>query len=218
MPKLTLKPPIVQVAIDVLTMDEALRVGEAAVRAGADWLEVGTPLVTFEGVRAIGALARAFPGIPVLADYKMMDGVRKYVLETARQGGRAATICAVASDASIREAVRAAQEAEVTLIADLYAVPDLVTRAEQMAAFGLDALYVHWGADQRREQPDHDALTGLSEVVERLSIPVGAASWSVEDGVRAVQHGAGIVVIGFPLIQGDHVEEALRRYVEAVKG
>ena len=68
MPKLTLTPPIVQVAIDVLTIDDAMRIAEAAVRAGADWLEVGTPLVTFEGVRAIGALARAFPGVPVLAD------------------------------------------------------------------------------------------------------------------------------------------------------
>ena len=110
MEKLIIKPPIVQVAIDVLTIDEALRIGEAAVRAGADWLEAGTPLITFEGVRAIGALAREFPHIPVLADYKMMDGVRKYVLETANQGGRVCTICAVSSDSSIRDAARALQE------------------------------------------------------------------------------------------------------------
>src|SRR5579883_1549272 len=93
---LLFKPPIVQVAIDTLNIDRALRVAEAAVKAGVDWLEVGTPLVTFEGVRAIGALARAFPETPVLADFKMMDGVRKYVLATAEQGGRIATICGVA--------------------------------------------------------------------------------------------------------------------------
>src|ERR1051325_5636760 len=88
---LAIRPPVVQVAIDVLNVDRALKVAEAAVRAGVDWLEVGTPLVTFEGVRAIGALAQAFPGQPVLADFKMMDGVRKYVLATAEQGGRIAT-------------------------------------------------------------------------------------------------------------------------------
>src|SRR5262249_48613478 len=77
--KLGIQPPVVQVAIDVLSIDEALRIAEAAVRAGVDWLEAGTPLITFAGVQAIGALARAFPGVPVLADYKMMDGVRKYV-------------------------------------------------------------------------------------------------------------------------------------------
>src|ERR1700761_4148117 len=106
MEKLQITAPVVQVAIDVLNIDAALRLGEAAVKAGADWLEAGTPLITFAGVSAIGALARAFPGVPVLADYKMMDGVRKYVVETANQGGRLATICAVASDASLREAIR----------------------------------------------------------------------------------------------------------------
>src|SRR5436190_20396514 len=124
MPKLPIQPPIVQVAIDVLTVDDALRIAEAAVRAGVDWLEAGTPLVTFAGTGAIGALARAFPGVPVLADYKMMDGTAKYVHETAAQGGHICTVCAVASDSSIRAAVKAAAEAGIVLIADLYAAPD----------------------------------------------------------------------------------------------
>src|SRR5689334_20632760 len=115
MEKLVIQPPVVQVAIDVRTVDEALRIAEAAVRAGVDWLEVGTPLVTFAGTPAIGALARAFPGVPVLADYKMMDGTAKYVHETAAQGARICTVCAVASDASIRAAVKAAGEAAVVL-------------------------------------------------------------------------------------------------------
>ena len=109
MEKLKIMPPVVQVAIDVRTVDEALRIAEAAIRAGVDWLEVGTPLVTFAGTSSIGALAQAFPETPVLADYKMMDGVAKYVHETAAQGGRICTICAVASDASIRTAVQAAK-------------------------------------------------------------------------------------------------------------
>ncbi|HLK59133.1 MAG TPA: orotidine 5'-phosphate decarboxylase / HUMPS family protein [Chthonomonadaceae bacterium] len=217
MQKLAIQPPVVQVAIDVLTIDDALRIGEAAVKAGADWLEAGTPLITFAGVAAIGALARAFPGVPVLADYKMMDGVRKYVVETANQGGRLATICAVASDASIREAVRAAQDAGVTLLTDLYACPDVAGRAEQMAALGVDSVYVHWGSDQRKERPDYDPLTDLAAVVERVSIPVGAGTFSVEDGVRAFKSGAKIGVIGVPLIQAPNVEAALREYIERCK-
>src|SRR5579863_5740001 len=95
MEKLKIVPPVVQVAIDVRTVEDALRIAEAAVKAGVDWLEVGTPLVTFAGTSAIGSLARAFPEVPVLADYKMMDGVAKYVHETAARGGRICTICAV---------------------------------------------------------------------------------------------------------------------------
>src|SRR5438046_1008213 len=120
MPGLSIDQTVVQVAIDVLTIDEALRIGEAAIRAGADWLEAGTPLITFCGTAAIGALAREFPGVPILADYKCMDGARKYALETAKQGGRIATVCGVASDATIRAMVQGGKDAGVAIISDLY--------------------------------------------------------------------------------------------------
>jgi 3-hexulose-6-phosphate synthase/6-phospho-3-hexuloisomerase len=217
MPKLKIAPPIVQVAIDVLTIDAALRVAEAAVAAGVDWLEVGTPLVTFAGVSAIGALAKAFPGVPVLADYKIMDGARKYVIEAGKQGGRIATVCAQASDATVRAAVQAGQEAEVAVISDLYNAPDVAQRAAQIAALGVDSVYIHWGADQRTEQPERDPLLDLPSVLERVSIPVGVGTFSVDDGVRAFGMGADIAVIGVPIILADDVESGLRAYVERGK-
>src|ERR1051325_412107 len=103
--KIEIGTRIVQIALDFTNVDDALRVGELAVKAGADWLEAGTPLITFAGTSCVGALAKAFSGIPVLADYKTMDGARKYVLETASRGGRISTVCAVASNATIQTAV-----------------------------------------------------------------------------------------------------------------
>jgi 3-hexulose-6-phosphate synthase/6-phospho-3-hexuloisomerase len=218
MEKLTLQPPVVQAAIDVKTLDEALRIGEAAVRAGVDWLEVGTPLVTFAGTAAIGALAKAFPGVPVLADYKMMDGVAKYVHETASRGGRICTICAVASDASIRTAVQASRESGVVLISDLYASPDVPGRAAQLEAMGVDSVYIHLGADQRAEDPSRDPLLFLEEVKARVRIPVGVGTFSAEDGERAMALGADIAVIGVPIIVSSDVEGGFREYVERAKG
>jgi 3-keto-L-gulonate-6-phosphate decarboxylase len=210
-------PPIVQVAIDVLTVEAALPIAEAAARAGATWLEVGTPLITFAGTGAIGAVAREFPHLPVLADYKMMDGVRKYVVEAGAQGASVATVCAVASDASVRAAVAAGKECGVAVITDLYAAEDVGGRARRMEALGVDSVYVHWGADQRAEDPGHDPLADLRFAVEGATVPVGAGTFSAEDGARAVELGASIVVIGVPLIQASNVEAALREYVERVR-
>ena len=44
--------PIVQVSIDLMTLEDALPVAEIAVEAGVDWLEVGTPLILGEGLPA----------------------------------------------------------------------------------------------------------------------------------------------------------------------
>src|SRR5439155_22786036 len=100
-PKVVIAPPIVQVAIDFTSIGDALRIAEAAVRAGVDWLEVGTPLVTFAGTAAGSTISEAFPGMPILVDYKCMDGARKYAVETKARGGHLATVCAQAADATV---------------------------------------------------------------------------------------------------------------------
>ena len=215
--------PIVQVAIDTLTIDEALKVAERALKAGVDWLEAGTPLITFEGVKAIGVLCQAFPGVPLLADFKMMDGVRKYVLATAEQGGHLATICGVASDASIRAAVKAGQDSDTRVVVDLYASPDMIRRAEEVEAMGADVVYVHFGADQRLEDPSRDTLGLIPAVKEAVNVPVGASTFDVDGGAIAVTAGADVVVIGHPLISGvdsealltDYVRQARAAFVEA---
>jgi len=207
----------VQVAIDVLNVDRALKIAEAALRAGVDWLEAGTPLITFEGVRAIGALAREFPDDSVLADFKMMDGVRKYVLATAEQGGRIATICGVASDASIRTAVQAGRECGVRIICDLYAAPDGPRRAREVEALGVDSAYIHYGADQRGEDAARDPALYLDQIAGKMRVPIGVGTFSVADGVDAARRGADILVIGVPLILEDDPTSGLREYVLRVK-
>lgn len=65
--------PLVQLALDFPTLDQALRMAEIGARVGVDILEAGTPLIVAEGARAILGLAEAFPSFPILADYKTMD-------------------------------------------------------------------------------------------------------------------------------------------------
>jgi 3-hexulose-6-phosphate synthase/6-phospho-3-hexuloisomerase len=48
--------PIVQISLDILTIDEAVSTAEMALRAGVDWLEAGTPLIFAEGMNGVRAL------------------------------------------------------------------------------------------------------------------------------------------------------------------
>ena len=63
-----------QVSLDLTEIDEAMAMARGAVRAGIDWLEAGTPLILGEGLHAVKALRREFPGRPIVADLKTMDG------------------------------------------------------------------------------------------------------------------------------------------------
>ena len=102
-----IRPPIIQIAIDVPDIDDALRLAGIGVEAGVDWLEAGTPLIVRRGADAIGAIARAFPAMCVLADYKTMDSGGKNVHLTKEQGGHVMTVCAGAPDDTIKAAMAA---------------------------------------------------------------------------------------------------------------
>lgn len=217
MATLQLKPPVVQIALDFATIEEALAVARIGAEAGVDWLEVGTPLIVSQGLAPIGALARAFPGFPVLADYKTMDSGGKNVHRTKLQGGHLMTVCANAPDETIRAAVAASKETGVWVVADTIGVSGQAVRARQCADWGVHMVYLHYGADQRAADSARDSTQWLDEVLAAIPIPVGVGCFGVDDAVRSVERGAELVAIGHPLISGPDPLGQLREFVQAVR-
>jgi 3-hexulose-6-phosphate synthase/6-phospho-3-hexuloisomerase len=212
-----LKPPVVQIALDFPTIDQAIAMATIAIQAGVDWLEVGTPLIVAQGAGTIGRLKRAYPGFPVLADYKTMDSGGKNNLLTQQQGGQVMTICANAPDETIKAGVVAAKESGVWTVVDLIGVKNVAERARQCEQWGVNMVYLHYGADQRRADPSRDSVQWLEEVQAAVKIPIGLATFGVEDAVRAVSRGAELVAIGHPIISGDAPLEALTDYCAKVR-
>lgn len=66
--------PLVQISLDLTEVAEALDTAEMALRAGVDWLEVGTPLILAEGMEGVRRLCERHPDTPIVADLKTMDG------------------------------------------------------------------------------------------------------------------------------------------------
>ncbi len=214
-----MKAPWVQVSIDVIDVQKAVRLGSMAEAAGADWVEAGTPLIVYNGLKAIGSMAAACKKSPVLADLKATDGVAKYFRESGKQGAKIATVLGFAPDASIREALRGAKEVGIEVMVDLFAVGsrDIGRRAAEVAMLGVDYLLLHAGGDDMAAHPDRDPLTGLEEILLKVSIPVGVVTFNVEQAVRAVKAGASFVVQGEPLVSAPDGHEQLSRFVKAVK-
>ena len=210
--------PVVQFALDVRSADEARSIAEMGIRAGVDWLEAGTPLILFSGIPVVGKVASAFPGRRIVADIKIVDGARKYVIAAASQGADVVTICGVASDASIREAVAGGREAGIQVAVDLYASPDPVVRAREVVGMGADLVYLHYGGDPWAADPAGDRTLALVPALrETVDVPIGFATASTDSAVGAVEAGADIVAIGYPFLTGPDAEAMLTELVQRVR-
>ncbi|HWP99543.1 MAG TPA: orotidine 5'-phosphate decarboxylase / HUMPS family protein [Vicinamibacterales bacterium] len=217
--------PIVQVALDLTSLDEALALAEAAVRAGVDWIEAGTPLILAHGLRAVERLRSRFPDRPIVADSKIMDAGYLETELAAQAGASLVVVMGQAHDSTIRRAVDAARRYGIKVMGDNLAAPDRVACARRLAALGVDVVIHHIGYDERGES-GASPLDELEAVARAVPVPVQAVGGlSVEQIVECPARGAPIVVLGAPLVidrgafraaSGD-VEGVLRAVCERIR-
>lgn len=210
--------PIIQLCIDVLDPDEAIGIGEMGLRAGVDWLEIGTPLISFAGIANLSAFAEHFRDTVKFLDPKVMDGAGRYMQAAAEMGVTLVAVCASASDATFRAAIRVGREVGVKVVGDLYAHSDPYRRAAELAEMGVDLIYIHYGFDENSERSDADpSLTQLLELKRRISVPIGIVTSSTEMAVEATRAGADILLVSHPFLVGPKAEEKLTDYVRSVR-
>ncbi|MBM4275582.1 MAG: DUF561 domain-containing protein [Deltaproteobacteria bacterium] len=186
---------ILQLALDFVDLHRALAVAEAAVPAGVDWVEVGTPLIKSEGLDAVRQIKARFPGKTVVADMKIMDAGRIEVESAAKAGAQIVDVLGTASDATIQECVQAAKNYGSKIVVDLIAVPDPVARARRAEELGADYITVHVAIDEQMQ--GRDPFDTLAAVSRAVNIPVGVAGGiNSETAALALSHGASFVIVG----------------------
>jgi 3-keto-L-gulonate-6-phosphate decarboxylase len=105
--------PIVQISLDLTDLGEALATAELARRAGVDWLEAGTPFILAEGVHGVRALRERFPGVPIVADLKIMDGGYLEAEMMAKAGATHVVVMGRAHEETLKCVVKAGREFEL---------------------------------------------------------------------------------------------------------
>jgi 3-hexulose-6-phosphate synthase len=137
-----------QLALDDLTLDEALALAERT-RDYVDILEIGTPFLLEEGLRAVRAFRRRFPDKELLADTKIMDAGEWEAASAFRAGADQVTVLGVTDLLTVTACVRAAEAFGGTVVVDMICVADLAARIPQLEVAGARALAVHTGVDQQ---------------------------------------------------------------------
>jgi 3-hexulose-6-phosphate synthase/6-phospho-3-hexuloisomerase len=222
--------PIVQISLDLTNIDEALETAALAMRAGVDWLEAGTPLILAEGLHGVKQLRAAFPGIPIVADLKTMDGGYLEAEMMAKAGATHVVVMARAHEETIKCVVQAGKDFGIQVMGDNLGAPDMVEAARWLEELGCDYVIHHIGYDERRgiaaqgkRMPS--PLDQLAEVVAAVKVPVQAVGGlSLEQAIRCPEYGAPLVVLGAPLTidaeafktADGNLEESLRKICSAI--
>jgi 3-hexulose-6-phosphate synthase len=200
-----LHPRVVQISLDLTDLREAVDMARVAVEAGVDWLEVGTPLILAEGLRAVRTLREAFPDRPIVADLKTMDGGYLEAQMMARAGATHVVVMARAHAETIKAVVKAGRNLGLKVMGDLLACEDKVAASRMMEDLGVDYIVHHTGFDERNGAAAAgrrrlSPLDDIDDVVRAVRIPVQAVGGlTLEEAVEMPNRGAPLVVIGAPL-------------------
>lgn len=222
--------PIVQISLDLTSIDEALETADMALRAGVDWLEAGTPLLLAEGLHGVKALRERFPDTPIVADLKTMDGGYLEAEMMAKAGATQVVVMARAHEETIKCVVQAGRDFGCQVMGDNLGCPDMIAGARRLEDLGCDYIVHHIGYDERRGiaargERMPSPLDQLREIVAAVEVPVQAVGGlTLEQAIQCPAFGAPLVVLGAPLTidadafrtaDGD-LESSLRMICEAV--
>ena len=206
---------VLQVAVDVTTLKRGLQIAREAAAGGAQWIEVGTPLLKSEGMEAVRAFRRELKGKIIVADMKTADVGGGEVELAAKAGAHVVHVLGSSHDETIRDAVRAGRKYGVWIAIDLMGIGDKVKRAREVESFGVHHVSVHVGVDEQ--------MVGLSpvemvrNVARAVSVPVAVAGGlNSESAAKVVRAGATIVIVGGALSKAQDPKAETQKMLRAI--
>lgn len=191
----------VQAAIDVEDMDVAKRIAWMALDSGAEWLEVGTPLLYKFGYQAIADIRKAVgKNVVLVADYKCpFAGL---VAENAAKAGADYVMLQAAyNDDLIIHGLEEGRKWGIKPIFDLHINPrDVTERTKQLVNLGVEYLFTHHYAiqhDADGAERKYDTLVQIQQAGTKAKIGVTSDNW--EEAQDAVSKGVDWMIFGYVL-------------------
>ncbi len=216
--------PLLQVALDFTRLEDALNVLKNLWNLPVGIVEVGTPLIKSEGVKAVSIVGSLkWEDVLVLADMKSADVGGLEAGLALKSGADLVTVLGFSDDEVIKAAATVCRSEGADIVVDMIGFKDearLHRRINELLGLGVSAVNLHVGIDvQKRLGVTASALLSLirrlkDEFSEKLVLSVSGGIKPYETG-RFADAGADIVVIGSAITKSPNPREAA---VTALRG
>ena len=176
--------PTFQLSVDTENLPQGLLAADAAVAAGVTIVEMGTPLIKFEGAKhVVPAFRKRFPGTLLLADLKTMDGGGGEARVVFAGGGDIVDFLALAgvdtarAICKVRDDFRRSEPERPRLVFADILLPHQGAHAVEVACemldAGVDGIVVHLQFDARTADPNLSRSGYLADIVGSVQEKVG---------------------------------------------
>jgi len=213
------KKPLLQVALDLPRLEDALYIASQLRGLDNVYMEAGTPLIKSEGIRVVG-LIKAVTGTPVVADTKTADTAPLEARLAVQAGADAYTVLATSPKETLLEARKAAEEYDILLMVDLIHSTNPLEDSKRAAEYGADIIIVHVGIDvQQRLGLTADRLAELVSKIKSMTGKTVAVAGGIKpEGIpRLVKAGADILIVGGYITKSRDPRQAALECLEAMQ-
>ncbi len=195
-----LRRPLLQVALDFISINDALRIIKKLRGLDVDIYEVGTPLIKSEGVRAVSIVRELVDEAVVLADMKTADVGALEVRLAAENGADAVSVLASADDEVIISALNEGKSLDVDVVVDTIGKVDVVKGVSNLVGLGVQVVNVHLAIDVQLRSGR--TVNDILDIIKYLRSMYRDIIISASGGVKPhhvrdlVRGGVNIVVMG----------------------
>lgn len=184
-----------QLALDLVNIPEAKELVKE-VEDHIDVVEIGTPIIKIEGLKAVREMKEAFPNLEVLADLKTMDAAAYEVQKASEANADIVTVLGAAEDESIKGAVEEARNQGKEVLVDLIAVKDIEKRAKELDELDVDYICVHTGYDlQAVGKNSFEDLQTIKNVVKNAKTAI-AGGIKLDQLEEVIKVQPDLVIVG----------------------
>ncbi|OAS19314.1 3-hexulose-6-phosphate synthase [Paenibacillus oryzisoli] len=206
-----------QLALDLVDIQGAKEIVNE-VAAYVDVVEIGTPVIINEGLRAVKELKAAYPHVKVLADLKIMDAGGYEVMKASEAGADIITVLGVSDDTTISGAVAEARKQGTQIMVDMINVLDMAKRAQEIDALGVDYICVHSGYDHQADGKNSlEDLATIKRVVKNAKTAI-AGGIKLNTLPEVLEAGPDLVIVGGGITGQENRQAAaaeMKRLVQA---
>lgn len=213
--------PLIQIAMDFISVNDALRLIRKLNGLEIDIFEVGTPLIKSEGVRAVRIVKELVGDSAVLADMKTADTGDLETRLAAENGADAISVLASTNNEVISSALKEAELLDVDVVVDTIgrlSVPNVVS---EVVLLGVKIVNIHLAINVQLSSGK--TIADLIGVIKDVKNMYRDLIISASGGVRPehikdlVKGGVDIIVMGSSVTKAAEPAEVVKHALKYIK-